>query len=429
MYDFGILQYKFLKILTAVIAVLAVFVVLRLVDTRILRSALPEPDVAVEGDVVRNITYFVKKGDTLDGILSSIGVKQEQGIKLINAVRDIRSLRNCQIGDEITFTFNADDDLTEFIYVSSLVDVVEARLVDGDYIALKRDIPVIKEVSYVSVTLETSLYNAFIEAGETPAIVEQIVDILAWDIDFYSDPRVGDRVSLLVEKEYANGTFFKYGRILMVEYAGETVNIAGSYFEDEQGEGAYYDKEGRSLARNFLKTPVKFTRISSKFGKRVHPITHRLKDHLGTDYAAPIGAPVWAMADGIVTKREYGRANGYYIVIKHRNGYETSYLHLSRFHPGIKVGSRVRQKEIIGYVGSTGLSTGPHLHLGIKHNNRFIDPLKIKKVKEATLVGEALDEFKRQFEERYTVLKDGGEYIKNDALGGIFQTDSVFFSF
>ena len=353
---------------------------------------------------LREETYFVKKGDTLENILLYMGVDKNVSSQVVDALSTLKGMKHLDIGDEITFYFDNNDLLQKIVYAASLADVYCVEKKDSGYVAYKIHIPVRRETALIKLEIKTSLYDAFIDAGETPLLVDQLVDILSWDIDFYSDLRKGDKVSVIVEKEFVGSEFFRYGRVLMVEYNGEVVSVAGAYFVGKDGVGGYYDSEGRSLAKNFLKTPVKFTRISSGFGMRVHPVTHMLKKHLGTDYAAPVGAPVWAMADGVILQKGYSRTNGNYIAIRHRNGYETYYLHLSRFHPSVSVGMRVRQKDIIGYVGATGLATGPHLHLGVKYRGEFIDPLKLKKVKEEVLGGDDLLKFKKYFDEMHLVI-------------------------
>ena len=352
----------------------------------------------------RFITHIIKRGETLDKVLKDAGLKNGDAYRLINGFKKVWDVRKCNIDDIVDFEFDPSGKLVSFTYESSPAVVFDAISDNGEYLFSKREIPFSREVIQKNVELTSSLYNAFLKVGEEPMLIEKIVDVLAWDVDFHSDPRKGDTVSLLFEKYFIDGEFYKYGQILMINYDGRIVQQKAAYYQHANGKGAYYDEKGLSLARNFLKTPVKFTRISSRYGRRRHPVTHRLKAHLGTDYAAPTGSPVWAMGSGTIIKKGYGRANGKYIAIRHKKGLETYYLHLSRFHPGIKVGKRVRQKDLIGYVGSTGLSTGPHLHLGMKRGGKFINPLRIKKVKETKLAGDNLERLQRQYQTYYVQL-------------------------
>ena len=235
----------------------------------------------------------------------------------------------------------------------------------------------------------------------TTGVTNLCANLIAWDVDFFADPRKGDEITLVVEKKFVDGKFYSYGKVLAVNYNGKRVKQKAFYFKPTDG---YYDEKGKSLARNFLKSPVMYSRISSKFGRRRHPVTHKLHNHLGTDFAAPTGTPVWALASGRVTKRSYNKYNGNYIAIKHSNGYSTYYLHLSRFAKGLRVGKKVKQKELIGYVGTTGRSTGPHLHLSVKYGGRFINPLKLKRVKRTALKSDQLAKFMSQLPEQTAKL-------------------------
>lgn len=352
----------------------------------------------------RHFYHTVREGETLEDIFLGNEVRPEEAYALIDALIRVREVKKLQVGEEIEFVFGGNGDLIRCNLFVSPVEIYEVRRAGDGYNISQVDVHIETEVSRIAVRIDSSLYNAFISAGETPALIDKIVDIFAWDVDFYYDPRRGDKVYVIVEKHSVGGEFYNYGRILAAEYDGKIVDQLAVYFESPDGKRGYYDEKGRSLARNFLKTPVKYTRVSSQFGRRLHPITHRFQKHLGTDYAAPTGAPVWAMGDGTVIKRQYGRYAGNYIAIKHGRGYETRYLHLSRFQPSIRVGSRVRQKDMIGYVGTTGRSTGPHLHLEIIRNGQHTDPLRIKKVKEYTLSGEDIANFQHSLPNRIAEL-------------------------
>ncbi len=361
--------------------------------------------------------YTVEGGDTLQSIFAKFGIDPSQGYAITNSLGKIWSLSKIRPGNLLMeFGFDENMSLPEFVYAASPVDVFQVKRIEGEYLAKKLDVNVESRLSRIQFRLESSIYGDLVAIGELPSLVEKIVDIMAWDIDFFSDPRQGDIVTLLVEKNYVDGELYNYGRISALEYDGAVVKQSAFYFETAAGDGGYFDEMGRSLARNFLKTPVKFTRISSKFGMRRHPVTHKLKHHYGTDYAAPTGTPVWAMAGGVVTKKTYDRYGGNMVVIKHSKGYETYYLHLSKFASQIRPGVRVRQKDVIGYVGTTGRSTGPHLHLSIKQNGKHIDPLKVSKVKEITLAGVDLERFKSEIAVVAAQLK-GSEQIKTASVG------------
>jgi murein DD-endopeptidase MepM/ murein hydrolase activator NlpD len=347
--------------------------------------------------------YTIKANDTFDGVLSKLEVPNQSKRELIAQLGTKFSLRHIRPGHTIRLFYDHENKPVGMRYQSSPVEIYEVNRTPDGFKATSIEVPIEVKKERIGITLTSSLSQNLNEVGESSALIQKIVDILAWDIDFFADPRKGDAVSLLVEKKFIDGKFYQYGRVLAVDYDGSIVKQKAFYFEPT---GGYYDENGQSLARNFLKSPVMYTRISSKFGRRRHPVTHRLHNHLGTDYAAPTGAPVWALADGRVTKRAYTKFNGNYIAIKHNNGYSTYYLHLSGFAKGLKVGKRVEQKQLIGYVGATGRATGPHLHLSVKYGKRFIDPLKLKRVKRTSIKENQLAAFKRMVSYRTAQLQD-----------------------
>jgi murein DD-endopeptidase MepM/ murein hydrolase activator NlpD len=220
--------------------------------------------------------------------------------------------------------------------------------------------------------IRSSLFEAMEAAGEQDLLTLTFAEILAWEIDFYKDVREGDRFKVVVEKVYKGDQFIQYGPVRAVEYQRGEKIIQGIRYKE-----GYYNEQGVSLKRAFLKIPLRFNRISSKFSRaRKHPILGGIRPHFGVDYAAPPGTPIWAVADGTVISCGWGGGFGNQVVLRHMNGYTTYYGHLSGFGPGIRTGARVRQKQIIGYVGSTGLSTGPHLDYRLSKDGHFRNPLR-----------------------------------------------------
>jgi murein DD-endopeptidase MepM/ murein hydrolase activator NlpD len=228
----------------------------------------------------------------------------------------------------------------------------------------------------IALRIKDSLYASLDRAGESPALVMMIVDIFAWDIDFYIDTYQGDEIRLLVEKLSVDGEFVRYGQILAAEYRGQVGVHRAFRYETDDGKVGYYDQDGGSLRKAFLKSPLKFTRISSGFGNRVHPILGFSKMHLGIDLAAPRGTPIWAPADGSVVFSGRKGVSGNLVVLRHANGYQTVFAHLHTIASAVRKGSRVIQKQVIGTVGSTGRSTGPHLHYGMKKDGRHVNPFR-----------------------------------------------------
>jgi len=248
---------------------------------------------------------------------------------------------------------------------------------DGAWWATKQEKPVSIKTAQAYGTVESSLYESVSRAGEAGALVSLVVDMFAWDINFFTDTRPGNTWKVIVEKQYLGDQFYKYGKLLAAEYTNKNGTFRGFYWNPtgERGMGRYYDDKAQALAKSSLKTPLRFVRISSKFDpKRFHPILHTIRAHLGTDYAAPTGTPVWAPIAGKVVQADFQKGSGNTITLVHAGGLQTRYFHLSRFAKNLKVGKTVAQKETIGYVGTTGLSTGPHLHYSMIKNGKYIDP-------------------------------------------------------
>ena len=231
-------------------------------------------------------------------------------------------------------------------------------------------------VEVVSGEVRRSLFEAVERQGESAQLVIDLADIFSSEFDFTADTRAGDRFRLLVEKRYAADTFVDYGRILIAQYISDGRVLTGVGVEGARGRYTFYDPAGRSLRKSFLRSPLQFSRITSGFTyARPHPILGGTRPHLAIDYGAPVGTPVWAVADGTVKSAGWSGGNGISIMLNHRSGYATMYNHLSRLGPGVRAGVRVSQRQVIGYVGSTGLSTGPHLDYRIAKNGQFVNPL------------------------------------------------------
>jgi murein DD-endopeptidase MepM/ murein hydrolase activator NlpD len=233
------------------------------------------------------------------------------------------------------------------------------------------------DVRSVVVTGEVtrSLFQAVEDAGESAQLAIDLAEIFSSDFDFTADTRAGDRFRLLVEKRYANETFVEYGPIVAAQYVSDGQALTGVAFEaNGAAPPAFYDLAGRSLKKSFLKSPLEFTRITSGFTyRRPHPILGGTRPHLAIDYGAPVGTPVRAVADGRVVSAGWAGGNGIQVRLRHRSGYETMYNHLSK--STVRAGQTVSQRQVIGHVGSTGLSTGPHLDYRVSKNGVFVNPL------------------------------------------------------
>ncbi|HTB58212.1 MAG TPA: peptidoglycan DD-metalloendopeptidase family protein [Polyangia bacterium] len=327
--------------------------------------------------------------DTLGQVLAreGFGPAGPQVIAALAKHCDPRSIRG---GQKYVVRLGEDGTPASFEYQASAIlrYLVEKDEETGSWKGRKLEAAVeIKTVAAGGV-VDSSLYESVQKAGESTVLVSLLVEQFAWDVNFYTDTHPGDHWKVVIEKQYLGGQFYKYGRLLAAEYGGK-VGTFRSFFWAGKGAprdkpGKYYDDHGLAISKTMLKTPLRYVRISSKFDrKRFHPILHVEKAHLGIDYAAPQGTPVWASATGRVVEVGLKRGSGNTIVLAHANGLSTRYYHLSRYARGLHVGQQVKQKEVIGFVGMTGLATGPHLHFSVTKNGAFVDPSKLNVSRDA----------------------------------------------
>jgi len=317
----------------------------------------------------------IEPRQTLAGALHEAQLPDAQVTAVISALEGVFDFRKSRVGDQFRIVLR-DGELDFFDYRQSLVDEWQVRRDGEKYVGSKRSIEVEKQVSVVSLEIQTSLYEAAVDAGEDPAIGMVLADVFAWDIDFYRDVRKGDTARALVEKFVSKGRVLRYGEVLAAQYQGGLVGPKKVYrYVLPDGQPNYFQSDGASAKKTFLKSPLKYAHVTSKFGSRFHPVLQYLKNHNGVDYGTPIGTPVWAVADGTVTQAGWAGAAGNMVVLRHANGFETQYMHLSKLGEGVRVGARVSQKQVIAYSGNTGRSTGPHLHFGMKRGGGYTNPL------------------------------------------------------
>ncbi len=317
----------------------------------------------------------IAQGSTLQQALHDAGLPDEQVAGVISALEGVFDFRKSRTGDQVRLVLK-DGELDFLDYRQSDLDEWQVRR-DGDkLVGSKRAIEVEKQVDLVTLDVTSSLYEAALAAGEDPSIGMVLADVFAWDIDFYRDVQKGDQVRALVEKFVSRGRVVRYGEVLAANYRGSTVGTKRVFrYELPSGIASYFQEDGQSARKAFLKSPLKFAHVTSRFGGRLHPVLKYYKAHNGVDYGAAIGTPVWAVADGVVTRAQNTGAGGNTVCIRHVNAMETCYLHLSRYGAGVRAGARVSQKQIIAYSGNTGRSTGPHLHFALKRNGAFVNPL------------------------------------------------------
>jgi murein DD-endopeptidase MepM/ murein hydrolase activator NlpD len=309
-------------------------------------------------------------------VLRIHGAPRDLTTQIVQALRPHLDFRRLRPEDALEFHHDAAGTLTRVVYRQSPVDIVDARRDGETWTASRRDVPVERRLVLVAGTVEGSLFESMEALGERAQLVLDFVEIFAWDFDFRANSQPGDRFRMLVEKVFTEDQFVRYGRILVAEYESEGKTHTGIYFRDNEA-GGYYTPAAESLKRAFLRSPLEFTRISSRYSRgRRHPILGGVRPHLAIDYAAPQGTPVWAVADGTVEFAGWSGGNGNTVTLRHRADFKTMYNHLSRFAERIRPGATIKQRQVLGYVGSTGLSTGPHLDYRIIKDGGFINPLK-----------------------------------------------------
>jgi len=340
------------------------------------RTPPPPPAVPAVPVAPPPILTSLGKNRTLLDVLLARGVPADTAERIIQAVRPHLNLRRLRPEDVVEFHQDVSGSLSRIVYRQSPIDIIEVSPSGERWTASRREVPVERKVVLVAGTIAENLFESMEGLGERAQLVLDFAEIFAWDFDFASDSQPGDRFRMLVEKISTGDQFVKYGRILVAEYEGEGKIHTGIYFQDKEG-GGYYTPSGESLRRAFLKSPLEFSRISSGYSRaRRHPILGGVRPHLAVDYTAAAGTPVWAVADGAVEFAGWLGGNGYSVTLRHRANFKTMYNHLSRFGNGIRIGATVKQRQVVGYVGATGLSTGPHLDYRVIRDGRFVNPLK-----------------------------------------------------
>jgi murein DD-endopeptidase MepM/ murein hydrolase activator NlpD len=328
----------------------------------------------------RTTSVKLKRGDNFVDALAREGVNKRIGLDVAAAFRaNGARLRTLKPRDTLEITWSLEGAPVRIVWEASpwLGYVALAREEGGWRVERAETRPQVR-TAVVAGEVKRSLFHALEDAGESPQLAIDLAEVFSSEFDFTADTRAGDRFRLVVEKRYANETFVENGRIVAAQYVSDGNVLTGVAFEARSGAPAgFYDLAGRSLRKSFLKSPLEFTRITSGFTyKRPHPILGGTRPHLAVDYGAPVGTPVRAVSDGTVVSAGWNGGNGIQVRLRHRSGYETMYNHLSK--AAVRAGQRVSQRDVIGYVGSTGLSTGPHLDYRVAKNGVFVNPLSEK---------------------------------------------------
>ena len=330
-------------------------------------------------------TYTVRRGDTLGGIFKRLNFDLSLPY-LISQHETGKQLVSLSVGRDFIFTTDAQGRLKQIDYPMGALQQLVVELDNGVVEDVRiHDLPYIAQQNSVSGKIDSSLYDAALEAGLSISMVMEMVRIFGWDIDFVQDIRQGDNFHVIYDEYLLEGEKLSDGNILAAEFTTQNHTYRAVRFEDSEGDVSYYTPQGESMLGTFLRSPVEFSRISSRFGKRKHPILKTWRAHKGVDYAASRGTPIRATADGKVIHA--GRKGGYgnTIILRHAGRFSTLYGHMNGYAKGVRSGSRVKQGDIIGYIGSTGLATGPHLHYEFRLDGVHRNPLTFKTPKASSV--------------------------------------------
>lgn len=334
-------------------------------------QAAPSPAPAPKEQVTR---LEIVRGVTFSALLQHAGMDASVAGQLIAPMQRLTKLRRIRPGQEVLLMKSPQGEIDSLHYRPDPGDEIVVTRHGSEFEAEQEKIPCTTQTVTVAGKVDGSLFDAVIAAGEHPELAVRLAQIFAWDLDFYTDPRPGDTFRLVVEKnQYEGASTVDYGRIYAAEYVNAGHKHTAVLFHDPAGGPAYYSENGKSLQKEFLRSPLRFeARISSHYNPhRFHPIFKRYMPHLGTDYAAPIGSPVQAIARGQVEFAGNIGGDGNMVRLRHANGYETYYLHLSRIL--VHRGQAVQQGQLVGRVGATGFATGPHLDFRVRRAGKFIN--------------------------------------------------------
>ena len=351
---------------------------------------------------IRIIKGTVEKGDTASGLLDAyLPLKTVYDIS--GKSRKVFPLSRLNRGHTYRITIE-DEKFASFEYEINREEKLVVCRKKNDFSITREPIEYDYDLEVISGTIESSLFSAVQKTGESIEIAIRLSEIFAWDIDFIKDIQPGDRFRVLVKKRFRNGRPAGYEKVLAAFFTNRGTQYKAFYHKNKQGRAGYFDETGDSMQKKFLKAPLSFTRISSKYSNsRLHPILKEYRPHRGVDYAAPEGTPIKAVGAGTVTSLGYNKSMGNYIEIRHPNGFKTGYNHMSGFAKGVQKNKEVEQGQVIGYVGETGYATGPHLDFRMEKHSKPIDPMKYESPPANPISSDEMKRFRaqiRRFSER-----------------------------
>ena len=362
-------------------------------------QTIPSYEYGIYVDTFNVVKGVVKPGQTLGEILYANHIDHPEIAEIVKKAKNIFDVRRVKSGSEYTVICKKDsiDRAVYFIYQESLINYVVFDLI-GEIDVYRGAKEVVTKLKKSQGKINHSLSESIDSLGVSPRVSIQLSEIYAWTIDFFKIQK-GDEFNVYYENNYIDDKYIGIGRILASEFTHKNKKFYAFYYQENNNYGEYFDEKGRTLRKAFLKAPLNFYRISSRYSKnRKHPVTGQWKGHFGTDYAAPKGTPIMTTANGTISAVGYTRNNGNFVKVRHNGTYTTQYLHMSKIKPGIKKGVYVEQGETIGFVGSTGLATGPHVCYRFWKNGKQVDPYKEKLPPGAPI--------KKENKDDYMVLKD-----------------------
>ena len=382
----------------------------------------PEPTEQAVGPFTIVTRGEIMLGESLGSSLRRQGILPRTVHVIATEMYEVFDFRNSRPGDHYRLRQDAEGKILDFRYSQNGDESYYLASEGTTYSAGREPTELHAQISKIAGVIDSSFYGAIVALGEQSALASEFAGIFAWDIDFSRNVHPGDEFSILYERLYRRNTdgeqvYVRPGRILAGRYNGAVGHYTVVHYGDDEGGRAYFRPDGSSVERAFLAAPLEFSRISSRFSRaRYHPILNVTRPHLGIDYAAPSGTPVYAVAEGIVEFKGRAGASGNLVRIRHTGGYTSHYAHLSRFQPDLAVGDHVDQKQIMGYVGSTGLSTGPHVCFRVKKDGRYVDPMKISSPAGDPVQSEEFDDFIHVRDELLAHLDLGPVSLADEAL-------------
>lgn len=321
-------------------------------------------------------SHVIEDGDTFTSAMEDLGISYSDALEIVDAAAGVFDFTSIKLGKELKL-ISRDGDPNRIEYEPGTEYVVTVDLTREGFATTKDPISYDLEIATAELTIDNSLYLDGLDAGLSELLILEFAEVFAWDIDFATQVQRGDSMQVVYEKRFRNGREAGIGNVLAGKFTNRGETSSAYYFVDSNGDEGYYDGDGNSLVRPFLKAPIPYSRITSGYTTaRFHPVTGTTMPHRAIDYAAPIGTPIEAVGDGTITFAGWATGYGNFIKLRHNGMFETHYAHLSKFN--VTAGQKVKQGDIIGYTGSTGWSTGPHLHYEVQVNGTLVNPLEVE---------------------------------------------------